>query len=75
MTRVDCSFAVGPLESQGERAILLKLIGRKPKRVSLSYKYRAQNKGMHILLSNSQAGPCRKVKEEQEEISHNHVQA
>ena len=32
-------------------------------------------KGVHILLSNSQAGPGRKVKQEQEDISRNHVQA
>ena len=31
--------------------------------------YRARNKGMHILLSNSQTGPGRTVKQEQEEIS------
>ena len=37
--------------------------------------YRARNKGMLILLSNSQAGPGRTVKQEQEEISRNHVQA
>ena len=37
--------------------------------------YRARNKGMQILLSNSQAGPCRTVKQEQEEISRNHVHA
>ena len=30
---------------------------------------------MKILLSNSQAGPGRTVKQEKEEISHNHVQA
>ena len=30
---------------------------------------------MQILLSNSQAGPGRTVKQEQEEISCNHVQA
>ena len=30
---------------------------------------------MQILLSNSQAGPGRTVKQEQEEISRNHVQA
>ena len=30
---------------------------------------------MHILLSNSQAGHGRTVKQEQEEISRNHVQA
>ena len=35
----------------------------------------AVHKGMHILLSNSQAGPGRKVKQEQEEISRNHTQA
>ena len=38
------------------------------------YEYRARNKGMQILLSNSQAGPGRTVKQEQEEISRNHVQ-
>ena len=37
--------------------------------------YRVQNKGMQILLSNSQAGPGRRVKHEQEEISRNHVGA
>ena len=37
--------------------------------------YRDRLKGVHILLSNSQAGPGRKVKQEQEEISRNHVQA
>ena len=36
--------------------------------------YRARNKGMQILLSNSQAGPGRTVKQEQEDISRNHVQ-
>ena len=47
--------------------------------ISLCHKsmivYRARNKGLQILLSNSQAGPVRKVKQEQEEISRNHVQA
>ena len=38
-------------------------------------KYRARNKGMQILLSNSQAVPGTTVKQEQEEISRNHVQA
>ena len=37
-------------------------------------KYKARNKGVQILLSNGQAGPGRKVKLEQEEISRNHVQ-
>ena len=37
--------------------------------------YRDRLKGVQILLSNSQAGPGRKVKQEQEEISRNHVQA
>ena len=37
------------------------------------YIYRAWNKGMHILLSNSHAGSGRTVKQEQEEISRNHV--
>ena len=37
--------------------------------------YRDRLKGVQILLSNSQAVPGRKVKQEQEEISRNHVQA
>ena len=41
---------------------------------SLLILYRDRLKGLHILLSNSQAGPGRKVKQEQEEISRNHVQ-
>ena len=41
----------------------------------LIYVYRGPGKSMRILLSNSQAGPGRKVKQEQEEISRNHVQA
>ena len=38
-------------------------------------KYRAEKKSLQILLSSTQAGPGRKVKQEQEEISRNHVQA
>ena len=38
-------------------------------------KYREPTKGLQILLSTTQAGPGRAVKEEQEEISPNHVQA
>ena len=41
----------------------------------LSKTYRDRLKGVHNWLSNSQAGPGRKVKQEQEEISRNHVQA
>ena len=37
--------------------------------------YRDRLKGVQILLSNSQAGPGGKVKQEQEEIARNHVQA
>ena len=37
-------------------------------------KYRAEKKSLQILLSRTQAGPGRKVKQEQEEISRNHVQ-
>ena len=43
--------------------------------IQMSRIYRARNKGMHILLSNSQAGSGRTTKQEQEEISRNHVQA
>ena len=35
--------------------------------------YRAEKKSLQILLSSTQAGPGRKVKREQEEISRNHV--
>ena len=35
--------------------------------------YRAEKKSMQILLSSTQAGPGRKVKQEQEEISRNHI--
>ena len=48
---------------------------RYKKYVYILHEYRAHKKGLQILLSNSQAGPGRKVKQEQEEISHNHVQA
>ena len=35
--------------------------------------YRGEKKGLQILLSYSQAGPGRKAKQGQEQISHNHV--
>ena len=37
------------------------------------YMYRAEKKSLQILLSRTQAGPGRKVKQVQEEISRNHV--
>ena len=45
--------------------------------ISLDFpkQYSARNKGMQILLSNSRAEPGRTVKQEQEEISRNHIQA
>ena len=36
--------------------------------------YRGANKGLYDLLSRTQAGPGRRVKQEQEEISRDHVQ-
>ena len=36
--------------------------------------YRGVNKGLYVLLSRNQAGLGRAVKQEQEEISHSHVQ-
>ena len=36
--------------------------------------YRGGNKGLHVLLSRTQAGPGRTVKQKQEEISRNHIQ-
>ena len=41
---------------------------------SLNPNYRDRLKGLQILLSKSQSGPGRIVKQEQEEISHNHVE-
>ena len=38
-----------------------------------AFQYRAEKKSWQILLSRTQAGPDRKVKQEQEEISRNHV--
>ena len=35
--------------------------------------YRAEKRSLQILLSSTQAGPGRKLKQEQEEISRNHV--
>ena len=36
--------------------------------------YRGANKGLYVLLSRTQAGPGRTVKQEHDEISRNHVQ-
>ena len=36
--------------------------------------YRGINKGLYVLLSRTQEGPGRAVKQEQEEMSRNHVQ-
>ena len=41
--------------------------------IVLLVSYRAEKKSLQILLSSTQAGPGGKVKEEQEDISHNHV--
>ena len=40
----------------------------------LGTNYRGGNKGLFVLLSRTQAGPGRAVKQEQEEFSRNHVQ-
>ena len=37
--------------------------------------YTGENKGSFVLISRTQAGPCRTVQQEQEEISRNHVQS
>ena len=52
-----------------------KLFMKNGKIVEKEAVYRDRLKGLQILLSNSQAGTGRKVKQEQEEISRNHVQA
>ena len=50
------------------------LFCRKIGGVYLKPTYRGVNKGLYVLLSRTQAGPGRTVKQEQEEISHKHVQ-
>ena len=40
---------------------------------NLAQDYRSEKKSLQILVSRTQAGPGRKVKQEQEEISRNHV--
>ena len=37
-------------------------------------KYRGANKSLYVLLSRTQAGAGRTVKQEEEEVSRNHVQ-
>ena len=44
-----------------------------PKNIILKL-YRAEKKSLQILLNSTQAGPGRKVKQELEEISRNHIQ-
>ena len=46
-----------------------------PSHILAGSTYREPGKGMQVVLSNSQAGPGRTVKQEQEEISCNHVRA
>ena len=42
---------------------------------ALSFLCRGELNGMHVLLSRSQEGPGRAVKQEQEENSRNHVKS
>ena len=42
--------------------------------ISVLVLYRGVNKGLYVLLSSTQEEPGRTVKQEQEEISRNHVQ-
>ena len=50
-------------------------LGRRRRSCSRWPNYRDRLKGVQVLLSNSQVGPGREVKQEQEEISRNHVQS
>ena len=43
------------------------------KEIDISERYRAEKKSLQIVLSSTQAGPGRKVRQEQKEISRNHV--
>ena len=57
-------------------ALMRLWICQSPISVSLDHTmYREPAKGLQILLSRTQAGPGRAVKQEQEEISPNHIQA
>ena len=49
--------------------VSIKRLGRKS-----AMNYRGGNKGFFVLLSRTQAGPSRTVKQEQEDISRNHIQ-
>ena len=51
------------------------LLSEEWERARAKINYREPGKSMQILLSNNQAGPGRTVKQEQDEISRNHVQA
>ena len=59
------------LEIQGEEGEIFQDFICPPSRPGI---YRGVNKGLFVLLSRTQAGPGRTVKQEQEEISRNHVQ-
>ena len=62
--RVQCQGPHHPLQGELEKRHASNL---------LNLNYRAEKKSLQILLSSTQAGPGRKVKQEQEEISRNHV--
>ena len=59
-TLMFCIFDIFPLNKSTQKS---------------SLKYRDWLKGMQILLSRTQAGPSKTVKQEREEISFNHIQA
>ena len=48
--------------------------GGEPQKQTNYTQYRDELKGLYVLLSRTQAGPGRTVKQEQEDISRNHVQ-
>ena len=63
------SLTVTPSETS--KSVTRLILGQK----NCHYSYMARNNGIHIWLSNSQAGLGTTVKQEQEDISRNHVQA
>ena len=74
--RVVCGFDIGAKRRRESRleCWLRTAVGAKPRHAKEAL-YREPAKGLQILLSRTQAGPGRAVKQEQEEISPNHVQA
>ena len=63
----------GDMDGNGTPQMMEERMPERPE-INKAVLYRGENKGLYVLLSRTQAGPGRTVKQEQEEISRNHVQ-